>query len=146
MIRTIIGIIIGFLLGVFLTSSLSWRDIDFDNLKQHPLQEIMRLRSIVTERPQISTNSAVVTKILSGDSMLIEGGQEVMLLGIVADETGEPCYQAAKDKLTELVLGKKATLVKDVNDKDTTGILLRYVKVGDTNINVELGKRFIKMI
>jgi endonuclease YncB( thermonuclease family) len=140
MIRNIIFIIMGFLLGVFLTSSLSWRDIDFDNLRQHPWQEVTRLRGIVTERPQISSNSAVVTKVLKGDSVLIEGGDEVILLGIIADEAGEPCYQTAKDKLSELTLGKKATLVKDVSDKDETGHLLRYLKIGDTNINVELTK------
>jgi endonuclease YncB( thermonuclease family) len=140
MIKNIFFIIIGFLLGVFLTSSLSWRDVDFQNLKQSPWQELMRLRGIITERPRPESNFLVVTKILDGDSVLVEGGKEVRLLGIDADEEGEPCYEESKQKLQELVLGKKTTMVKDINDKDEQGRLLRYLKIDNLNINVELVK------
>ncbi len=141
MIKNIFFIIIGFLVGVFLTSSLSWRDIDFQNLKQSPWQELMRLRGIITEHPKIESNSLIVTKILDGDSILVEGGKEVCLLGIDADEEGEPCYEEAKQKLQELVLGKKTTMIKDINDKDEQGRLLRYLKIDNLNINVELVKK-----
>jgi len=140
MIKNIFFIIIGFLLGVFLTSSLSWRDIDFKNLEQHPLQELTRLRAIITEHPKIESSTLAVTKIMDGNTILVEGGQQVKLLGIMADQEGEPCYNETKQKLQDLALGKTATMVKDINDKDQFGNLLRYIKIGDTNINVELVK------
>jgi endonuclease YncB( thermonuclease family) len=138
MLRNIFFIIIGFILGIFLTSSLSWRDIDWENLRQTPIQELMRLRGIITERPKIITTSGTVTKVLSGDKVIIEGGQEVQLLGITADEEGEPCYTIAKNRLQDLVLLQRVTLVKDVNNTDPFGRWLRYIKFKDENIDVKM--------
>jgi endonuclease YncB( thermonuclease family) len=140
MIKALFSMLIGFLIGVFLASSLSWRDIDWDNLKQNPWQETMRLRAIISERPAKEVHSAVITKVLDGDSIVIEGGKEVKLLGIDADEDGEKCYLVAKKGLAELVLGKSATLIRDANDKDQYGNLLRYIQVDGKNINVEMTK------
>ncbi len=140
MIKNIFFIFIGFLLGVFLTSSLSWRDIDWSNLKSNPFQELMRLRSIVSSHPKPEANALFVTKVINGNLVIVEGGKEVKLLGILADEKGEPCYERAKKRLEDLVLGKKVTMIKDVNDKNSQGQLLRYLVVNGQNINVELVK------
>jgi len=140
MIKNIFFVIVGFVVGIFLTSSLSWRDINWESLKETPWQELMRLRAIVSEKPSKEVNSAVVTKVLDGDSVIIEGGKQVRLLGIDADEKDEPCYEPAKDRLSEFVLGKEVTLIRDLNDTDTYGRLLRYLQVDGTNVNVELAK------
>jgi len=140
MIKALIFILIGFIVGVFLASSLSWRDIDWDNLKQNPWQEAMRLRAIISERPAKELHSAVVTKVLDGDSIIVEGGREVQLLGIDADEEGETCYEAAKAKLTNLVSAKEVTLIRDANDTDQYGNLLRYIQSDGKNVNVEMVK------
>jgi endonuclease YncB( thermonuclease family) len=47
----------------------------------------------------------------------------------------------AKQKNTDLVYGKEVVLIKDVNDKDDRGRLLRYVMVGDTFVNFEMIKQ-----
>ena len=140
MIKNIFFILIGFILGVFLTSSLSWRDIDWNNLKHNPFQELTRLRSIVANHPKPEANALFVTKVIDGNLVVVEGGKEVKLLGIMADEKGEPCYQAAKKRLEELVLGKKVTMIKDVNDKNSQNQLLRYLIINGKNVNVELVK------
>ena len=140
MIKNIFFIILGFLLGVFLTSSLSWRDINFENLKQDPWGEILRLRSIITEKPKPDTHTKVVTKIIDGDTLLVEGGEQVRLLGIDADEKGEPCYEVAKERLKELTLGKTVTLLRGANDRDEYGRLLRFIIVGERNVSLELVK------
>ena len=140
MIKNIFFIFIGFLLGVFLTSSLSWRDIDWNNLKHNPFQELMRLRSIVSNHPKPEANALFVTKVINGNLVIVEGGKEVRLLGIIADEKGEPCYEEAKKRLEDLVLGKKVTMIKDVNDKNEKGQLLRYLIIDGKNVNVELVK------
>lgn len=82
----------------------------------------------------------VVTKVLDGDTVLISGGQRVRLLGIDADERGYPCYDEAKDKLEDLVLGKEVRLESDSEDKDQYDRLLRYIFLND-NISVVLVKK-----
>ncbi|MEO0118550.1 MAG: hypothetical protein ABIK66_05455, partial [candidate division WOR-3 bacterium] len=60
----------------------------------------------------------LVTKVIDGDTFLIEGGYSVRLLGIDVDEKGYPCYNAAKSRLEELILNKKVKLEKGVEDFD----------------------------
>jgi len=62
------------------------------------------------------------------------------LLGINAPDRGQPYYEESKNRLEELIQGKNVTLEKDVNDVDQYGRLLRYVFLGDENINVRLVK------
>jgi len=45
----------------------------------------------------LPTSEAVVTKIIDGDTIVIQGGQHLRLLGIDADESGYPCYEPAKN-------------------------------------------------
>jgi len=69
----------------------------------------------------------LATKIIDGDTFLIEGGYSVRILGIDADERDHPCYEAAKNRLEELILNKEVKLEKGVEDKDQWCRYLRYV-------------------
>jgi micrococcal nuclease len=85
----------------------------------------------------------LVTRIIDGDTVVIEGGNHVRLLGIDADERGYPCYGPAKDRLEELVLNREVYLEPDLEDKDQYGRLLRYIILEgenneDININLKL--------
>ncbi len=80
----------------------------------------------------------VVTKVIDGDTVVIEGGSSVRLLGIDADERGKMCYNQAKQKLEELTLNKKVFLESGGKDKDKYGRYLRYVFVGSENINLRM--------
>jgi len=80
----------------------------------------------------------LATKIIDGDTFLIEGGYSVRILGIDADERGYPCYEAAKNDLEELILNKEVKLVKGIEDKDKWCRYLRYVFLDDKNIGLEL--------
>ena len=82
----------------------------------------------------------LVTKIIDGDTFLIEGGYSVRILGIDADERGYPCYQPAKERLEELILNKKVKLEKSIEDKDKWCRYLRYVFLDGKNISLELVK------
>ncbi|MEA2113357.1 MAG: thermonuclease family protein [Patescibacteria group bacterium] len=82
----------------------------------------------------------IVTKVIDGDTVLIEGGYSVRLLGIDADERGKPCYGAAKERLEEMVLGKEAVLEMGRDDLDQWSRYLRYVFVDDINIGLEMVK------
>lgn len=82
----------------------------------------------------------LVTKVIDGDTFLIEGGYSVRILGIDADERGYPCYEAAKNRLEELILNKEVKLEKGKEDLDQYCRYLRYVFLDDKNISLELVK------
>jgi len=82
----------------------------------------------------------LVTKVLDGDTVIIEGGDSVRLLGIDADEKGHPCYSSAKERLEEFVLNKEVYLEADKEDKDQYKRYLRYLILDGENINLKLVK------
>ena len=82
----------------------------------------------------------LATKIIDGDTFLIEGGASVRILGIDADEKGYPCYDAAKNRLEELILNQEVKLEKGVEDLDQYCRYLRYALLDDKNISLELVK------
>lgn len=71
----------------------------------------------------------LVTKVIDGDTIEIEGGQKVRYIGIDTPELkGSECFaKEAKDKNKELVEGKRVNLQKDVSETDRYGRLLRFV-------------------
>ena len=87
-----------------------------------------------------ASDNTIVTKVIDGDTVVVEGGWHVRLLGMDADETGYPCYLPAKTRLEDLVLAKNVVLEKDKTDLDQYGRCLRYIFVGSTNIDVQLVK------
>lgn len=80
----------------------------------------------------------LVTKIIDGDTVVIEGGECVRLLGIDADERDCPCYEPAKQRLEELVLNKEVYLESDGEDHDQYKRYLRYLILDGENINLKL--------
>jgi micrococcal nuclease len=80
----------------------------------------------------------LVTKVIDGDTFVIEGGYSVRILSIDADERGYPCYQEAKDKLEELILNKKVKLEKEEEDVDQYCRYLRHIFLNDENIGIKL--------
>ena len=86
----------------------------------------------------LAPSEAIVTKIIDGDTVVVEGGSHVRLLGIDADESGFLCYGEAKTRLEELVLNKEVKLEKDQTDVDQYDRCLRYIFLGDENIGLQL--------
>ncbi len=87
---------------------------------------------------QVLPGGVVVTKVIDGDTIVVEGGITVRLLGIDSDEKGYPCYSAAKERLEQLVLGKVVRLEASKGDIDQYGRSLRYVFLGSQNTSVLL--------
>jgi micrococcal nuclease len=82
----------------------------------------------------------IVDEVVDGDTILIETGEYVRLIGINAPERREDLYEESKKHLESLILGKAVTLKSDVTDKDSYGRLLRFVYFNGTNINKEMIK------
>ena len=94
----------------------------------------------VTEPLQEPTPSAsdVVSEVTDGDTIKLQSGEKVRLIGINTPETGQYYSSEAKNKLKEFVQGKIIKLEKDVSDADRYGRLLRYVYVDDLFVNLEM--------
>lgn len=79
--------------------------------------------------------TVLVTRVIDGDTIEIETGQNVRYIGIDTPETKHPkkpvqCFgEEAYRKNRTLVEGKRVRLVKDVSEVDRYGRLLRYVFV-----------------
>ncbi len=86
-----------------------------------------------TPENQTTPSGVLVTKVIDGDTIEIEGGQRVRYLGVDTPETKDPrktveCFgKEAAGKNRELVEGKRVILEKDISDTDKYGRLLRYV-------------------
>jgi micrococcal nuclease len=85
-------------------------------------------------------NNTIVTKVIDGDTVVVEGGYHIRLLGMDADEKGYPCYEQAKTRLEGLILSKQVILEKDKTNLDQYGRCLRYIFVNSTNVDVQLVK------
>ena len=76
-----------------------------------------------------------VSRVVDGDTFVLNTEDKVRLIGIDTPETDEDYYKEATDRLTKLVLGKEVTLEKDISETDKYGRLLRYVYVDGKFIN-----------
>ena len=85
-----------------------------------------------------ASENTIVTKVIDGDTVVVEGGWHVRLLGMDADEKGYTCYDSAKTRLENLILAKQVVLEKDVSDVDQYGRCLRYIFLGNINIDTQL--------
>ncbi len=90
------------------------------------------------ETAVVTQETTTITDIIDGDTVVIQGGDRVRLLGIDADEKDENCYQEAKEQLKQLILNKEVSLEKDQTDKDQYGRLLRWIFLYDQNINLKM--------
>lgn len=90
---------------------------------------------------------AVVERVVDGDTIILENGEKVRLIGIDTPETVKPGTKPeyygkeASDFTKKKLEGKKVYLEKDVSDSDRYGRLLRYVYLEeDVFFNLELVK------
>ncbi len=104
-----------------------------------PTQET-KVSPAVTPVLGTTTSGVLVTRVIDGDTLQIQDGRKVRLIGIDAPEKkGIECYSNESSKYLEsLVLGQSVTLEKDVSETDRYGRLLRYVYKDSASINETL--------
>ena len=86
----------------------------------------------------LPSQETIITKIIDGDTVVIQGGEHVRLLGIDSYERGERCYSEAKSRLEELVLGKKVSIESEGDDKDQYDRLLRWISLNGESVNEKM--------
>jgi len=80
----------------------------------------------------------IVEGVTDGDTLVLENGKRLRLIGIDAPEKGERCFEEAKNRLRGLVLGKGVILVKDYSERDKYGRLVRFVYIDGLFVNLVL--------
>jgi micrococcal nuclease len=90
------------------------------------------------EQNQSEYQRVLVTQVVDGDTITVEGGLQVRLIGIDAPERAEECYTEAREYLKSMILYKEVDLEKDITDKDQYGRSLRYVWLGNKLVNAEI--------
>jgi micrococcal nuclease len=93
----------------------------------------------------VASTRATVGRVSDGDTLRLTDGRKVRLVQIDAPEHEADCYgREATRALVELAQkGTNVTLEADpaLDERDGYGRLLRYVFVGDTNLNLALVER-----
>lgn len=88
----------------------------------------------------IDYETAIVKRVIDGDTFVIDNATSVRLLGINTPERGEIYYKEAKDFLENFSLNKTVGLEFGKEKKDKYGRTLAYVIIDNKNINLELVK------
>jgi len=91
----------------------------------------------------VVTASAVVSKVVDGDTITLNSGEKVRLLQIDTPElASSECYGVeAREALVSLLNTKAAVTLREdpkLNKVDRYGRSLRYIFVGKTNINLRM--------
>lgn len=114
----------------------------FFGLNPKPEHSFVETTPVATDSTSLTASNAVasiegervlVTKVVDGDTIEVEGGRAVRFLGIDTPETVDPrrpvgCFgKEASNEAKGLLSGKEVILQKDITDKDKYDRLLRYI-------------------
>ncbi len=83
----------------------------------------------------------VVTRIIDGDSVELQGGDRLRLLAVDTPEKGEPLYEEARQFLADLALGKTARIEFANKRRDKYGRLLGYLYIDSLFANQAILER-----
>jgi micrococcal nuclease len=86
----------------------------------------------------VGGDTVLVSVVVDGDTIVMEGGDTIRLLGLDAPETANPNMRGpqplgseATSRLRALVEGRQVVLEADAVDRDHYGRLLRHMWLGD---------------
>lgn len=88
-----------------------------------------------TEEPE---PTYVVTNVVDGDTVDLDNGESVRLVGIDTPERGACGHERAAAALSRMVLGRKVRLVDSDEDRDKYDRLLRFLEVGSLDPGLRL--------
>ncbi len=94
---------------------------------------------VACRRQAASSDWPRVERVIDGDTIVLDTGETVRLLGVNTPERGQPFYEEAKAFTESLTLGKAVRLEQDVVPVDRYNRVLAYVYLEDgTFVNVEI--------
>ena len=103
----------------------------------HPPQSPFESLNVSSESLK---QTIIVRRVIDGDTVELESGDRVRLIGIDTPEVGDCFAEQATDSLRLLVEGKSVKLEKDISETDRYGRLLRYIWANELLVNEMLVK------
>ena len=88
--------------------------------------------------PPASSTTVKITKVIDGDTVVLDSGETVRLIGIDAPEKNDCFATESGDELIKLIDDRQVKLEKDVSGVDRYSRLLRYVWIDQLMVNQEL--------
>ena len=88
--------------------------------------------------------TASVTRVTDGDTVVLDNGETVRLIGIDSPEVypAQECYgKESGEAVRAWLVGKKVSLEKDISEVDRYERKLRYIWIGDEMVNEEIVRR-----
>ncbi len=147
--KYLLGLLLLLFLGmvIFLVVSMDNSYDDKIDLPEVLKKELANMTEEILLKDEVKNEDKdlfLVTRVVDGDTIEIEGGLKVRYIGVDTPETVHPnkeveCFGVeASNQNKFLVEGKMVRLEKDITDMDRYGRLLRYVYVGDVFVNLKL--------
>lgn len=87
-----------------------------------------------------------VIEVFDGDTVKLDTGEVIRLLGINAPETGQPYSSQSTQFLKETLLNRPVRIEYDIQTKDRYNRTLAYLYSGSLFVNAELVKRGLAVI
>lgn len=112
---------------------------DFYNKLNSKVIQNIKPKNILLPEPKEGTYK--VTKVLDGDTVVLETGEKFRYLGIDAPESNDRWGPEAKSFNEEMVLNKKIKVELDKTKLDKYGRILGYIWAGDVLVNEALVER-----
>lgn len=86
----------------------------------------------------IQQETALVTRVIDGDTVELSNGERVRLLGINTPERGQFLFKESSEWLRGLIEGETMVMESGPENRDRYNRLLRYLYLGDTLVSLEL--------
>ncbi|MBI2196596.1 thermonuclease family protein [Candidatus Daviesbacteria bacterium] len=118
---------------LFLGVGFLWFGLNPKTLEQPTLSLEATQQATGSATQGVEGERALVTKVVDGDTIVVNGEQTIRLIGIDTPETVDPrrpvaCFgKEASSETKSLLSGKEVILQKDVSEIDKYKRLLRYV-------------------
>jgi micrococcal nuclease len=93
---------------------------------------------VPNERPTTPTETALVTRIIDGDTIVVNGQATIRLIGIDSPERDQDGYQKASEHLSELISNSFVDIEYDTSSTDPYGRTLGYIFQENIFINEQM--------
>lgn len=105
------------------------------------IKQILNQPTVNQFQNRVLPKDGTVKRIIDGDTIELEDGTTVRLVGINAPETDSPYSTKATEFAKKLVENKKIKLEYDAYTSDSFGRILAYIIIDNKNLSIELVKQ-----
>jgi micrococcal nuclease len=105
------------------------------------IKQVLNQPTVNQAQNRVLPKDGTVKRVIDGDSIELEDGTTIRLVGVNAPETNSPYSTKATGFVKKLVENKKVKLEYDAYTSDSFGRTLAYVIIDNKNLSIELVKQ-----